>query len=194
MILCREVIGQFLCKLLLSSKIAKAEALVVEPVKQKTSEFIWFNLTSNRDFNGENFFSLSAALPYDPFRSMANNWHQYGKLRFVFHTVLGFATIWFNTFFCFFIDLVGVLLSHWHCHCCYFSFLEGRGELIARGIYFRRLRWEEYTAPSSLCLCQYPPEVSHCSRNRISASSGKGLNFITNYVFLVTKYVGNYDW
>ena len=111
---------EFLCKLLLSSKIAKAEALIVEPVKQKTSEFIWFNLTSNRDFNGENFFSLSAALPYDPFRSMANNWHQYGKLRFVFHTVLGFATIWFNTFFCFFIDLVGVLLSHWHCHCCYF--------------------------------------------------------------------------
>ena len=34
-----EVIGQFHCKLLLSSEIVKAEAIVVEPVKQKTSEF-----------------------------------------------------------------------------------------------------------------------------------------------------------
>ena len=74
-ILCREVIGRSHCKLLLSSKIAKTEAVVVEPVKRKASEFIWFKLTSDRDFNGETFFSLSAALPYDPFRSMANNWH-----------------------------------------------------------------------------------------------------------------------
>ena len=50
-----EVIGQFHCKLLLSSEIVKAEAVVVEPVKQKTSEFIviWFKLISNRDFNTE---------------------------------------------------------------------------------------------------------------------------------------------
>ena len=65
---------------------------------------------------------------------------------------------------------------------------------MARGMDLRKLRLEECTAPSSLCLCQYPPEVSHCSRNRISVSSGKGLNFITNYVFLVTKYNGNYNW
>ena len=51
-----------------------------------------------------------------------------------------------------------------------------------------------YTAPSSLCLWQYPPKVSHCSRNRILVSSGKSLTFITNYVFLVTKYDGNYNW
>ena len=59
--------------MLLSSKIAKAESVVVEPVKRKMSEFVWFKLTSNRDFNRENFFSLRAALPYDPLRSMANN-------------------------------------------------------------------------------------------------------------------------
>ena len=37
-----------------------SKAVLAEPVKRK-SEFIWFKLTSNRDFNGENFFSLSAA-------------------------------------------------------------------------------------------------------------------------------------
>ena len=40
MICRREVIGQFHCKLLLSSEILKTEAIVVEPVKWKTSEFI----------------------------------------------------------------------------------------------------------------------------------------------------------
>ena len=157
MILCREVIRQFHYKLLLSSKIAKAEAVVVEPVKRKTSEFIWFKLTANRNFIGENFFGLNAALPYDPFRSMANNWHQYCKLIFYLHP---FCTQRLDSlpsksinFYVFFIYLVGVLLSHWHCYCCYFLFLEDRGELMARGIYFRKLRLEEYTAPSSLWLC-----------------------------------------
>ena len=157
MILCREVIGQFHCKLLPSSKIAKAEAVVVEPVKRKTSEFIWFKLTANRNFIGENFFGLNAALPYDPFRSMANNWHQYCKLIFYLHP---FCTQRLDSlpsksinFYVFFIYLVGVLLSHWHCYCYYFLFLEDRGELMARGIYFRKLRLEEYTAPSSLWLC-----------------------------------------
>ena len=51
----------------------------------------------------------------------------------------------------------------------------GGGGLMARGMYFRKLRLEEYMAPSSLCLYQYPPEVSLCSRNRISVSSGKGM-------------------
>ena len=36
----REVIGQLQCELLLSSEIAKAEAITVEPVKWKTIEFI----------------------------------------------------------------------------------------------------------------------------------------------------------
>ena len=52
--------------------ITKVGAVVDEPVKRKTSEVIWFKLTSNRDFNGENFFSLSIVLPCDPFCSMAN--------------------------------------------------------------------------------------------------------------------------
>ena len=38
-----------------------------------------------------------------------------------------------------------------------------------------------------------PWEVSHYSSKRISVSSGKGLNFITNDLFLLLKYDGNYD-
>ena len=58
---------------------------------------------------------------------------------------------------------------------------------MARGMGFQKLRLGEYTAASSLCLCQHSPEVSHCSRNRISVNSGKGLNFITNYLVLLLK-------
>ena len=67
---------------------------------------------------------------------------------------------------------------------------------MARGMDFWKpsYRLGEYTTPSSLCLCQYPPEVSRCSRNRISVSSGKRLDFITNDVFLLLKYDGNYNW
>ena len=36
----REVIGQFHCKLLLSPESAKAEVIVVEPVKRKKREFM----------------------------------------------------------------------------------------------------------------------------------------------------------
>ena len=56
---------------------------------------------------------------------------------------------------------------------------------------FGKLRLGEHTAPSSLCLRQL---VSHCLHNRISVNSGKDLNFVTNYVFLVTKYDRNYKW
>ena len=45
----RKVIDQFYCKLLLSSDIVKAEAIVVEPFKRKTSEFIFINKTFNRE-------------------------------------------------------------------------------------------------------------------------------------------------
>ena len=62
------------------------------------------------------------------------------------------------------------------------------------GIDFRKTRLGECTAASSLCLRQHPREVSHCSRNRISASSGKGLNFITNDVVLLLKYDGSKNW
>ena len=65
---------------------------------------------------------------------------------------------------------------------------------MARGMDFRKPKLGEYTAASSLCLCQYPPEVSHCSRNRISVSPGKGLNFITNDVVLLLECDGNYNW
>ena len=68
--------GKLRCKLRLSSEIAKAETIVFDSaVKRKTSEFIVirFKLISNRAFNRETFFSLSAALPSDPYRSMANN-------------------------------------------------------------------------------------------------------------------------
>ena len=65
---------------------------------------------------------------------------------------------------------------------------------MARKMDFRKLRLEEYTAPSNLCIpVSYPPEVSHCSRNRIQLSSGEGFNFITNNVFLLLRYDGNYN-
>ena len=58
-----------------------------------------------------------------------------------------------------------------------------------RGMDFRKPTLGEYTAPSSVRLYpQYPPEVSDCSRNRISVGSGKGLNFITNDLLLLLKY------
>ena len=36
---------------------------------------------------------------------------------------------------------------------------------MTREMDFRKPKLRECTTPSSLCLCQYPPEVSHCSRN-----------------------------
>ena len=65
---------------------------------------------------------------------------------------------------------------------------------MARGMDSPNLRLGEYTAPLSLCLCQYPLEVSHCTHNKISVSSAKGSNFITNDVFLLSKYDGHYNW
>ena len=65
---------------------------------------------------------------------------------------------------------------------------------MARGIEFWKPRLGEYTAPSSLCLCQYPPELSRRSGNGISVSSGKDLTFIANDTFLLLKYDGNYNW
>ena len=131
MILCREVIGQFHCMLLLSSKTAKTEAVVVKPVKRKTSEFIWFKLTSTRDFNRENFSSLSAALPYDPFRSMANNWQQYCKLTIRMHRLSHRA--WIRCHLILLKFFVSLFIS---VQCCYhidiatvanFSFLKAGG-------------------------------------------------------------------
>ena len=50
---------------------------------------------------------------------------------------------------------------------------------MACGMDFGKPRLGEYTAPS--------PEVSHCSRNMILVSSGNGLNFISNDVFLLLQ-------
>ena len=58
---------------------------------------------------------------------------------------------------------------------------------MARGMDFRKPRLGEHTAPSSLRTCQYPPEVSHCSRNRISVSSGNGLN-LTSLQMMYFRY------
>ena len=66
----------------------------------------------------------------------------------------------------------------------------GQGKLMAHGMDFRKPRLREYMASSSLCTCQYPPKVLHCSRSRLSVS----LNFIKNGVFLLLKYDGNYNW
>ena len=65
---------------------------------------------------------------------------------------------------------------------------------MACGMDFRKPRLAEYKDPSSLCLCQYAPEVSHCPGNRIPLSSGEGLTFNTNDVFLFVKFDGNYNW
>ena len=56
--------------------------------------------------------------------------------------------------------------------------------MIACVVDFWKPRLEEYKAPSSLSLRQYPPEVLHCSGNRISVTSGKDLTFITNVFVL----------
>ena len=56
--------------------------------------------------------------------------------------------------------------------------------MIACVVDFWKPRLEEYKAPSSLSLHQYPPEVLHCSGNRISVTSGKDLTFITNVFVL----------
>ena len=47
---------------------------------------------------------------------------------------------------------------------------------MARNMDFRKPRLGEYTAPLKLCLRQYPQEVSHCSRNRISVRKGLDLH------------------
>ena len=78
----RKVIDQFYCKLLLSSDIVKTEAIVVEPFKWKrVSLYSSIRLLIEKDL-----FSLSAALPRDPFHSLANNrGHQCCKWIFRMH-------------------------------------------------------------------------------------------------------------
>ena len=109
------------------------------------------------------------------------------------HTALGFATIKFNN----------ICVSQFVAlQCCYhddiaifatFSFLH-------RGI---DGSWDEFSGtqvgktqgPFELVIiCQYPPEVSHYSSNWIPVSSGMGLTFNTNDVFLFLKFDGNYIW
>ena len=109
-----------------------------------------------------------------------------------FHTALGFATIRFNNIF------ISQFIA---LQCCYhnyitifatFSFLRAEGNWWPFVVDFWKPRLEEYKAPSSLSLRQYPPEVLHSSGNRISVTSGKDLTFITN-VFLLLKCDWNYN-
>ena len=50
---------------------------------------------------------------------------------------------------------------------------------MACGMDFGKPRVGEYTTPSLEVSPEVSPEVSHCSRNMIIASSGNGLNFIS---------------
>ena len=109
------------------------------------------------------------------------------------HTALGFATIKFNN----------ICVSQFVAlQCCYhddiaifatFSFLH-------RGIDgswdgFSGTQVGKTQGPFELVIiCQYPPEVSHYSSNWIPVSSGMGLTFNTNDVFLFLKFDGNYIW
>ena len=55
---------------------------------------------------------------------------------------------------------------------------------MTREMDFRKPKLREYITPSSLCLCQYPPE-------RTVHATGYD---ITNVLFLLSKYDGNYNW
>ena len=58
---------------------------------------------------------------------------------------------------------------------------------MAFGMDFGKPRLGEYTAPSPEVSLEVSPEVLHCSHNMILVSSGKGLNFISNDVFLLLQ-------
>ena len=58
---------------------------------------------------------------------------------------------------------------------------------MACGMDFGKPRLGEYTAPSPEVSPEVSPKVSHCSRNMILVSSGNGLNFISNDVFLLLQ-------
>ena len=58
------------------------------------------------------------------------------------------------------------------------------GELMARGMHFGKPRPGRIHGPFDFVFQPYSPEVLHCSRNGISVSSGKGLNFIALIMYL----------
>ena len=62
---------------------------------------------------------------------------------------------------------------------------------MTRGMDFRKPGLGEYMAPSSLLLCQYLQEVSHCSLDRMewnSTAQERGC-----ILFLLLRYDGNYN-
>ena len=98
MIFRREVIGQFHCKLLLTSEIAKAEAIVVEPVKRKTSEVIVIcSSYSQIEISIDKNFAVQVqhceVTRFDEWQTTEISIVNKYFVRMDFHTALGFAII-----------------------------------------------------------------------------------------------------
>ena len=116
---------------LLSSETAKAEATVaiVYPVEPYGK---WMSLSSSDSSWSlimismkKTLFSLSAALPYDPFHSKEISdvgiMNEY-FVRIDFQTTLGFATIKFNKICVSIFISLQCCYPQWHCYCCYSKF------------------------------------------------------------------------
>ena len=155
-------------QILLSSETAKAEATVaiVYPVEPYGK---WMSLSSSDSSWSlimismkKTLFSLSAALPYDPFHSKEISdigiMNEY-FVRVDFQTTLGFATIKFNKICVSIFISLQCCYSEWHCYCCYSKFSWQMGD-------FRKPSLEEYTAPRA---CLY---VSNYRRFRIDHAAG----------------------
>ena len=115
----REVIGQFYCKLLLFSDIAKAGPIVVEPFKWKTSEFtvIWFRSISNKAFNREKPLSFECSIatwPISPTSVLQRNISY--ALTFTRHL----DSLLSNSIISVFHNSSRCSAVIWHCYFCYF--------------------------------------------------------------------------
>ena len=155
-------------QILLSSETAKAEATVaivypVEPygkwMSLSSSDWSWSLMMISMK---KTLFSLSAALPFDPFHSKEISdigiMNEY-FVRIDFQTTLGFATIKFNKICVSIFISLQCCYSEWHCYCCYSKFSWQMGD-------FRKPSLEEYTAPRA---CLY---VSNYRRFRIDHAAG----------------------
>ena len=73
---------------------------------------------------------------------------------------------------------------------------KGKGEMMTRGMDFRKPRLGEYMAPFELVFMPVSTRgfTLFTQQDIGQESSGKGLNCITNDAFLLSKYDGNYNW